>query len=72
MAHLLSVVFKADDMRKLLESNPDKIIVRTSLEGGVLSDGKKVGYVNVEAEAVNEDEEKSLGKIGGCPVPPCG
>lgn len=71
MAHLLHVVFKAEDIRKLLETDPDKILVRTSLESGTLEDGSRAGYVVVKADAVKDGEERTLETVDGCPVPPC-
>jgi|GEM_PF-6096203 len=71
MAQLLQVVFKAEEIKKLLELNPDKIVIRTSLESGTLEDGTRVGYVTVEADAIKEGEDKPLGTIDGCPSPPC-
>ncbi|HUC80629.1 MAG TPA: hypothetical protein VMR70_06910 [Flavisolibacter sp.] len=78
MSHLLTVVFRKEDIQKLLELNPDKIVVRTALKSGKLASanlgdsGESVGYVVVEADAVNDDSEKPLGTVEGCPVPPCG
>lgn len=71
MARLLHVIFKAEEIQQLMELNPDKIVVRTSLESGVLSDGRNVGYVIVEADAMRDGEEEPLGTVGGCPIPPC-
>jgi hypothetical protein len=71
MAQLLHVVFKAEEIKKLLELDPDKIVIRTSLESGTLDDDSRVGYVVVKADAMKEGEEKPLGTIGGCPNPPC-
>ena len=71
MAQLLHVVFKAEEIKKLLELDPDKIVIRTSLESGTLEDGTRAGYITVEADAMKEGEEKPLETVGGCPIPPC-
>ena len=71
MAHLLHVVFRKDEIQQLLDLNPDKIVVRTSLEGGELADGRSVGYLIVEADAMMDGSEEPLGTVGGCPTPPC-
>ena len=71
MAQLLHVVFRKDEIQQLLDFNPDKIIVRTSLEGGNLSDGRSIGYLVVEADAMMDGSEQPLGTVSGCPNPPC-
>jgi hypothetical protein len=71
MAQLLHVVFKAEEIQKLMDLNPDRIVIRTSLEGGVLAGGESVGYLKVEADAMRDGSEEPLGTIGGCPKPPC-
>jgi hypothetical protein len=71
MAQLLHVVFRVDEIQKLLELSPDKIVIRTSLEGGVLAGGESVGYLNVEADAMRDGSDEPLGTVGGCPIPPC-
>lgn len=71
MAQLLHVVFRAEEIQKLLELNPDKIVIRTSLEGGVLAGGESIGYLIVEADAMKDGSNDPLGTVGGCPKPPC-
>lgn len=71
MARLLHVLFKAEEIQQLMDLNPDKIIIRTSLESGVLANGESIGYVKVEADAMKDGEEEPIGTIEGCPQPPC-
>lgn len=71
MAQLLQVSFKADEIQKLMELGPDRIVVRTSIQSGILSNGESVGYLLVEADAMKDGDDKPLGTVGGCPCPPC-
>jgi len=69
MAGQLFLIFKKDDIQKLMDQNPDKIVVRSLIEEGKLESGERVGVVRVFADAVLEG--KVIDTIGGCPEPPC-
>lgn len=71
MSNELVFIFKADEMRKLLDGNPDLVVVRSRIEAGVLKEGQKVGYVKVWADGVWKDKPGATMQINGCPEPPC-
>ncbi|MBB1283401.1 hypothetical protein HRH25_03370 [Flavisolibacter sp. BT320] len=77
MPHNLEFVFRTEDMRKLLDSGREFIVIKSHLESGVLKDGRKVGVLKVKAKAVKgrKDQERSIGdetyEVEGCPKPPC-
>jgi hypothetical protein len=70
MAHLLTLVFRPEEIQQLLDLNPKKIVIRSVLEEGRLDDGERAGIVKVFADATTEGGEV-LDTIEGCPVPPC-
>jgi len=69
MSNELVLIFSAKEMQELIEQNPDKIIIRSTIEAGRLDSGESVGYVKVSADAVQGGTV--VGSIGGCPKPPC-
>lgn len=77
MPHNLEFVFRTEDMRKLLDSGREFIVIKSHLEAAVLKDGKKAGVLKVKARAVKgrKDLERSIGdetlEVEGCPKPPC-
>jgi hypothetical protein len=77
MPHNLEFVFRTEDMRKLLESGREFIVIKSHLEAAVLKDGRKAGVLKVKAKAVKgrKDQERSIEEetleVEGCPKPPC-
>ena len=68
---LLTVVFKPEDLQRLLDQKPKKVVIRSVLEEGRLDNGQRVGYVKVYAEGKTTIEGTRLEAVPGCPVPPC-
>ena len=77
MPHNLEFIFRTEDMRKLLESGREFIVIKSHLESAVLKDGRKAGVLKVKAKAVKgkKDQERSTDEepieVEGCPKPPC-
>ena len=71
MSHLLTVIFGKEQIEELLALSPDRIVVTSTLEEAVLSDGSKAGAVRVTAFAMRDGSNEPLGSVGGCPTPPC-
>jgi hypothetical protein len=69
--NLLTVTFKPEDLQRLLDQKPKKVVIRSVLEEGTLDDGRRVGYVKVYAEGKTAIEGTMLETVPGCPVPPC-
>ena len=62
-------LFRPEQLLQLLNENPDKILISTSLESEVLKSGEKVGVLRVKATSI-VNNRKGL-TMGGCPIPPC-
>ena len=58
-------------MQELMDKEPDKIVVRTTIEEGRLDSGESVGYVKVFADAIQSGNPEPLHSVTGCPDPPC-
>lgn len=71
MAKLLEMIFSAGDMQTLLDQNPDKILVRTTVEEVTLSNNSKASGVKVFADAYQNGNSEPLATVNGCPCPPC-
>jgi hypothetical protein len=71
MLNKLVLIFKKDDMQKLMDHNPDKIVVRSTIEEATLNSGEKAGVVRVYADAMQGGNPEPLTTIRGCPNPPC-
>jgi hypothetical protein len=69
--NLLTVIFKPEDLQRLLDQKPNKVVIRSILEEGILENGQRVGYVKVYAEGKTTIEGTMLETVPGCPDPPC-
>lgn len=67
----LLFIFRAEDMRRLLEAGTDLIVIRSYLEEVTLDNGRKAGALQVYADAVNKGKEEAVLSVAGCPQPPC-
>ncbi len=65
------LIFKKEDIQKLMEHNPDKIVVRSVIEEAILKDGTTAGVVKIYADAMQQGNREPLATITGCPNPPC-
>jgi len=68
--NLLTVIFKPEDLQRLLDQKPKKVVIRSVLEEGKLDNGQRVGYVRVYAEGTTM-EGTTVDTVPGCPDPPC-
>lgn len=64
-------LFKADDMRALLDSGITQVVCVVSIEDAVTKEGKKVGALKIIARGPQAEARGGGGQIEGCPVPPC-
>ena len=69
MSNELVLIFSAKRMQELMEQNPDKIVVRSTIEQERLGSGEEVGVIGVYADAVQIGNVSAT--IEGCPIPPC-
>lgn len=67
----LLFIFRAEDIKGLLEAGTDFIVIRSYLEEATLADGRKAGALQVYADAVSKGSEKPMASVAGCPNPPC-
>ena len=74
----LEFVFRTEEIKKLLDTGSEFIVIQTQLESAVLQDGRKACVLQVKAKAVNrgrKGQERSIGlkaiEVKGCPKPPC-
>ena len=66
-------VFTPEELQKLLDQKPKKIGISCYLVQEITKDGRKVGAMQVLAEALGVKKGKALrgAEILGCPIPPC-
>ncbi len=65
-------LFKADDMRTLLNSGITQVVCVVSIEEAVTKEGKKVGALKIIARGPQGEARNGGGEqIEGCPWPPC-
>ena len=62
-------IFRPEQLQALLNENPEKILMTTSLVEEVLKSGEKVSVLRVEATSI-VGSARTL-TLPGCPVPPC-
>lgn len=71
MANQIVLIFTKDNMQRLMDQNPDKIVVRSTVEVAVLENGKKAGVIKAYADAMRKGVPAPMFTIEGCPNPPC-
>jgi hypothetical protein len=64
-------LFKADDMRALLNSGITQVVCVVSIEEAVTKEGKKVGALKIIARGPQGEARGGGEQIEGCPDPPC-
>ncbi len=67
-------IFKPEDLQKLLDEKPEKVVVSCYLVEETTKDGSKVGAMKVWADGTWTKSKKGIRGSGvpGCPIPPCG
>ena len=71
MNNELQFLFRAEELRRLLESGTDFILINAHLEEATLQDGRKAAVLKVNAEAINKGNPEPVNTVEGCPIPPC-
>jgi hypothetical protein len=71
MDNPLLYIFKTEDLKRLVDTGSEYIVIRSFLESVVLADGRKAGALRVFADAVNRDSKEAVRSVEGCPKPPC-
>ena len=76
MTNAFTFVFRPEDLQRLLDQNPDQIVITCGLESETTLSGEKVGAFKVRARsAFKEARPEASGvlnfSIPGCPIPPC-
>lgn len=69
----LEFVFDANHLRRILESNPDKVLFTVKVEQAVTKTGEKVGALRIHAEGKFKGKPNMRTKDGGAlgePRPP--
>ena len=69
MANDMYFIFKAEDLKKLMEKGAVTIKTSFKLEQGEIK-SKPVAYMVVNAEGLDKND-KTVGQVFGCPCPPC-
>jgi hypothetical protein len=64
-------LFKADDMRALLDTGITQVVCVVSIEEAVTEEGKKVGALKIIGRGPQGEANLGAGQIMGCPIPPC-
>ncbi len=64
-------VFNTNDMQKLLDTKPGKVVCVVSIEEVTTDTGKKVGALKIIGRGPDAQYEANGFEIMGCPHPPC-
>lgn len=76
-------VFEPKELKKVLDSNPEKVVFTVSIEEEVTKAGHKVGALKINAKGVSKKRKSAAlavasaitsegdVEVPGCPVPPC-
>jgi hypothetical protein len=64
-------LFKADDMRELLDTGITQVVCVVSIEEVVTKEGKKVGALKIIGRGPQGEANPGAYQIVGCPIPPC-
>jgi hypothetical protein len=62
-------IFRPEQLQALINQNPEKILMTTSLVEEVLKSGEKVSVLRIEATSIIGSARTLT--VAGCPVPPC-
>ncbi len=71
MSNELKLIFKTEDIKRLIAEDTEFIVVRSFIESVVLKDGSKAGAVRVFADAMKKGQPGAEFSVSGCPWPPC-
>ena len=76
MTNAFTVLFRPEDLKRLLDQNPDKIVITCGLESETTLSGDKVGAFKVRARSFFKEARPEVSGVlnfyvPGCPIPPC-
>ena len=76
MTNALTFIFRPEDLQRLLDQNPDQIIITCGLESEITLSGEKVGAMKVRARSAFKEARPEVSgvlnfSVIGCPIPPC-
>src|SRR5258706_15753461 len=76
MTNAFTFLFRPEDLQRLLDQNPDQIVITCGLESETTISGEKVGAFKVRARSAFKEARPEVSgvlnfSIPGCPVPPC-
>ncbi|HEV8512414.1 MAG TPA: hypothetical protein VGQ59_04030 [Cyclobacteriaceae bacterium] len=76
MTNAFTVLFRPEDLKRLLDQNPDKIVITCGLESETTLSGDKVGAFKVKARSFFKEAKPEFSgvlnfSVPGCPIPPC-
>ena len=74
-AKAFEFVFDANDLKRILDLGPHKVLFTVSVETAVTKDNQKVGALKIKAKGTFKGRATRAARGGdgalGCPVPPC-
>ncbi|HEV8512413.1 MAG TPA: hypothetical protein VGQ59_04025 [Cyclobacteriaceae bacterium] len=76
MTTAFTLLFRPEDLKRLLDQNPDKIVITCGLESETTLSGDKVGAFKVKARSFFKEARPEVSGVlnfyvPGCPQPPC-
>jgi hypothetical protein len=73
MGKYMTFLFDTEALRKLIEKNPDYVLVNVGYKLIPNPDdpSKQVAQLTVDAQGCTKTVEGVLDTVDGCPVPPC-
>ncbi|HEV8512415.1 MAG TPA: hypothetical protein VGQ59_04035 [Cyclobacteriaceae bacterium] len=76
MTTAFTLLFRPEDLQRLLDQSPDKIVITCGLESETTLSGDKVGAFKVKARSFFKEARPEVSgvlnfSVPGCPIPPC-
>ena len=76
MTNAFTFLFRPEDLKRLLDQNPDQIVITCGLESEITQSGEKVGVFKVKARSSFKEARPEVSgvlnfSVPGCPIPPC-
>ncbi|HEV8512411.1 MAG TPA: hypothetical protein VGQ59_04015 [Cyclobacteriaceae bacterium] len=76
MTTAFTLLFRPEDLKRLLDQSPDKIVITCGLESETTLSGDKVGAFKVRARSFFKEARPEVSgvlnfSVPGCPRPPC-
>jgi hypothetical protein len=75
-------IFKPKELKKVLDSDPEKVVFTVSIVEETTKEGHKIGALKINAKGVPKSSKSAMlavataskesdVEVPGCPVPPC-